>query len=268
MERYHLTANGPALCRARKKPCPLGGEHYSDAEEALADWENIMDTEGPGRFVTLSKVTGDAPAPDHAANEASYKELRGRLWREEVDKRDEYRKPTRDEAVALAKLFIKESEAALETYGHKDERTLRASLKSRVAGKLVEEWNNKALREQYLVAEAEYEAWRSFLESEGKVSTTTTCSCGHHQSNHGNVRPYKCMKWEPHGAPDAQPCKCPGYVGANRELWETNRQAKGMLQREFPETAESLLGYETAGDRDFWLSILQAGLHPGQPREE
>ena len=36
MLRYHLTSNGPKECHATKKPCPLGGEHYTTMEKATA----------------------------------------------------------------------------------------------------------------------------------------------------------------------------------------------------------------------------------------
>ena len=40
--RYHLSANGPRLCRAGERPCPLGGEHYSSVADAATAYDTKM----------------------------------------------------------------------------------------------------------------------------------------------------------------------------------------------------------------------------------
>lgn len=74
MARYHITAKGePALCRAVKNPCPLGGEHFSTAAEARKSFEasnetfNTIDVASEKDFATLSenyRMNHSAPIKD------------------------------------------------------------------------------------------------------------------------------------------------------------------------------------------------------------
>ncbi len=34
MAKYHISENGPAVCTANKRPCPIGGDHFDSNEAA------------------------------------------------------------------------------------------------------------------------------------------------------------------------------------------------------------------------------------------
>jgi len=51
-------------------------------------------------------------------------------------------------------------------------------------------------------------------------------------------------------------CPCENYLGEGVELWETERKFRNLTRGL---DGEDLLGYEDAGDRDFWLSATAAG---------
>lgn len=55
--KYHLSENGPAPCRAAKKPCPIGGEHYNTLEEAEREYKERNSYE---TVPSLSKTTNKA----------------------------------------------------------------------------------------------------------------------------------------------------------------------------------------------------------------
>lgn len=40
--KYHNTPDGPKVCRASKRPCPMGGDHYASAKEAQSAYEATM----------------------------------------------------------------------------------------------------------------------------------------------------------------------------------------------------------------------------------
>lgn len=94
--------------------------------------------------------------------------------------------------------------------------------------------------------------------------STHDCVCGHKQNKHGNVAPYVCITglWSSGIAFEGDylgSCPCAGYLGANAQAWEEERSFKHANAHLKRELDGDLLGYETAGDRDFWLSLTAAG---------
>jgi len=91
-----------------------------------------------------------------------------------------------------------------------------------------------------------------------------SCSCGHSQSSHGNVAPNLCLQGLWSGGKNFEGeylgfCPCEGYVGANADGWTKEREFKIANRRLQEEIDGDLLGYETVGDRDFWLSLMATG---------
>lgn len=61
MAKYHITAKGEAgLCRASKKPCPLGGseDHYDSPEAAMKAFEELQNGSFESPAFKRSKVRG------------------------------------------------------------------------------------------------------------------------------------------------------------------------------------------------------------------
>jgi hypothetical protein len=52
MAKYHISENGPAVCTANKRPCPIGGDHFSDMNEATKVYAERMPA-----FNTLKQQT-------------------------------------------------------------------------------------------------------------------------------------------------------------------------------------------------------------------
>lgn len=42
-KKYHLTKNGPSICTASIRDCPIGGEHYTDIKEAEREYSKDKD---------------------------------------------------------------------------------------------------------------------------------------------------------------------------------------------------------------------------------
>lgn len=57
MKKYHVSENGPRLCEATKKPCPISaeGEHFSTMKEAEEHYAAKMNLNGMGKILSLSK---------------------------------------------------------------------------------------------------------------------------------------------------------------------------------------------------------------------
>lgn len=43
MTKYHITDNGPKPCKAVKRPCPVGGEHFESKAQAQNSYENAQE---------------------------------------------------------------------------------------------------------------------------------------------------------------------------------------------------------------------------------
>jgi len=56
--RYHLTEEGPKPCRAEKRPCPIGGEHFEGLKDARGAYEERLSQELNG-LVGLKQIAGD-----------------------------------------------------------------------------------------------------------------------------------------------------------------------------------------------------------------
>ena len=57
MKKYHVSENGPRLCVATKKPCPISaeGEHVSTMKDAEEHYATQMDRNGMGKILSVSK---------------------------------------------------------------------------------------------------------------------------------------------------------------------------------------------------------------------
>lgn len=57
MKKYHVSENGPRLCEATKKPCPISaeGEHFSTMKEAEEHYAAKMNLNGMGKILSVSK---------------------------------------------------------------------------------------------------------------------------------------------------------------------------------------------------------------------
>ena len=70
--KYHVGKNGPTVCKAVVKECPIGGEHYSNRNEALKAFEEknseefgeIPTTLQKNSLITLSSNLGEARVAD------------------------------------------------------------------------------------------------------------------------------------------------------------------------------------------------------------
>lgn len=63
MPKYHIGINGASACRARTRPCPLGGEsgsenHFSTKEAAESFYQNSLSSKH-GSVTTLKKTSSD-----------------------------------------------------------------------------------------------------------------------------------------------------------------------------------------------------------------
>lgn len=64
MPKYHIGINGPGACRARVRPCPLGGEsgtenHFASKDEAAAVHQKMLSAEH-GLLKTSKRLSEDA----------------------------------------------------------------------------------------------------------------------------------------------------------------------------------------------------------------
>lgn len=50
MAKYHINDDGPAICRAGVRSCPVGGTHFDSLEEADSHYENILAEVHGGSF--------------------------------------------------------------------------------------------------------------------------------------------------------------------------------------------------------------------------
>lgn len=57
MKKYHVSENGPKLCKATKKPCPISaeGEHFSTMKDAEEHYATQMARNGMGETLSVSK---------------------------------------------------------------------------------------------------------------------------------------------------------------------------------------------------------------------
>lgn len=57
MKKYHVSENGPRLCEATKKPCPVSAEseHFSTMKEAEEHYAAQMSRNGMGEILSVSK---------------------------------------------------------------------------------------------------------------------------------------------------------------------------------------------------------------------
>lgn len=84
---FHLTADGPKECRAHKRPCPLGGEHYetkSEAEQAYTQQFEVLVTHkrhksSPDIAIRHTKV--DINVATHLASKIVLSDVDGTLVR-------------------------------------------------------------------------------------------------------------------------------------------------------------------------------------------
>lgn len=92
--KYHIDKNGkPAICRATKRPCPLGGDDvHFDTEQAAQDYSDklneqkfglIPGQEAQEREELIEKNISEAL--DEFENEASGVDLVPLVWREDWD---------------------------------------------------------------------------------------------------------------------------------------------------------------------------------------
>lgn len=59
MAKFHITDDGPKPCRARTRPCPIGGAHFDDPKEAQTAYEEVMSNKANPAFtpIPLSPAT-------------------------------------------------------------------------------------------------------------------------------------------------------------------------------------------------------------------
>lgn len=55
MTKYHISHDGPAVCRAEVRDCPIGGDHYENYGRATVAYEKLLDETYGGPFVPLPK---------------------------------------------------------------------------------------------------------------------------------------------------------------------------------------------------------------------
>lgn len=55
MTKYHVSADGPAVCHAEVRSCPIGGEHFENYAQANREYEKQLEQTYGGPFVELSK---------------------------------------------------------------------------------------------------------------------------------------------------------------------------------------------------------------------
>lgn len=59
MAKFHITEDGPKPCKARTRPCPIGGAHFDDVREAQSAYETVMTQQTSSSFtpIPLSEAT-------------------------------------------------------------------------------------------------------------------------------------------------------------------------------------------------------------------
>lgn len=77
--KYHIGDNGPGLCEAFKRPCPVGGEHFSSLETAEVVFNEKMEREH-GLTSTTSKLE-QKNIEEPEANEAWHVNHTGEFYR-------------------------------------------------------------------------------------------------------------------------------------------------------------------------------------------
>lgn len=55
MTKYHISHDGPAVCRASVRECPIGGDHFENYSRATIAYEKLLDETYGGPFVPLPK---------------------------------------------------------------------------------------------------------------------------------------------------------------------------------------------------------------------
>jgi len=55
MTKYHISHDGPAVCRAEVRDCPIGGDHFENYGRATVAYEKLLDETYGGPFVPLPK---------------------------------------------------------------------------------------------------------------------------------------------------------------------------------------------------------------------
>ena len=55
--KYHITEDGPKVCRAVKRACPVGGEHFDNAKDAETVYAAVMNSFSTFTPMTLSPAT-------------------------------------------------------------------------------------------------------------------------------------------------------------------------------------------------------------------
>lgn len=61
-QKYHISpeTGRPNICRAGKRPCPIGGEHYDSKEEARAGYEKAMEKSAVAGSLTQKMIEEQA----------------------------------------------------------------------------------------------------------------------------------------------------------------------------------------------------------------
>lgn len=54
MAKFHITEDGPKPCRARTRPCPIGGTHFENPKEAQKAYEEVMSNKENPAFTPIS----------------------------------------------------------------------------------------------------------------------------------------------------------------------------------------------------------------------